>query len=185
MVQDVFSPSKIPKRFQITKFQISPNENRLVEVWQHSLTSKHTTFGTLVDFKCHHFSKTKKEGGSEGGVIPLHHGNSKTQSSMGFGSIWPIASIAFRWTHILPTDGKRNVWSSKPPSNGLYQLARRVSFLYPKGHLCGNSSTFMTRTSLIFYWQPWRTIQKCFLDNVPFVHSDPNSIPCIASRTWI
>ena len=78
--------SKIPQRFQFIKFQISPNENRLVEMWQHSLTSNHTTFGTLVDFKCHHVSK-KKEGGYEGGVIPLHHGNSKRKSSMGFGSI--------------------------------------------------------------------------------------------------
>lgn len=48
-----------------------------------------------------------------------------------------VASIAFRWTHILPTDGK-----------GMCDLLN---------HLQTGSDTFMTRTSLIFYWQPWRS----------------------------
>lgn len=96
-----------------------------------------------------------------------------------------VASIAFRWTHILPTDGKGMCDLLNHLQTGYTNLPERYRSSTQKGIFFGNSSTFMTRTSLIFYWQPWRTIQQCFLDNVPFVHSDPNSIPCIASRTWI
>ena len=90
---------------------------------------KSYNFWDLGRFQVSSFLEKKKDGGYEGGVIPLHHGNSKTKSLIGFSSIGrceyciPVNSHLAHWW-------KRNVWSSKPASNGLDQLARRVSFLY-------------------------------------------------------